>query len=377
MATHHLPKTHYTTCLLALFVVVSTLIVAGDTQAPQPTYHQQNGLEFATGVVYDMPEDITERSNLALVMADSLRNCVFWHDSVQSGQTHGARWNLKFLCSGEAAYARLRFVDQAGNDTVLVIHQDYISPYVHTQGPFVRCAGAPFFLFTNSDYSQVEWSTGAHGAMDTVVAGQNGMSIWAILTTPLGNIRYTDTLFLRNRAALRFSIRVKDTVATVAFDSAILNRRWFLDGSLIYSGPDTSVSLNLHFSAQKTSYTLEVMATDTNLCSGRSTIVISEASSVEQEFDHTIGNSITQFGTGIRLWPQPSSQNVQLENKGSAITAYRIYDTFGRVLIDKSCEIECNSTCSIDLRALSEGSYLLELHRMDERSVQSLVVIRE
>ncbi|MCX6154386.1 MAG: choice-of-anchor D domain-containing protein [Candidatus Kapabacteria bacterium] len=94
-----------------------------DTLAPVPAWSFLcNGLTVS-GIVKDMPDNDSIRSNLARIdfLTDSSYNYNFSFKAFISGQTRSTTWSLSVQDPAADARAFIRFSDRRGNDTLITI----------------------------------------------------------------------------------------------------------------------------------------------------------------------------------------------------------------------------------------------------------------
>ena len=101
-----------------------------DTNCPIPYYQQfcdgstinpRNGKN--TGIVMDMPDNDTIRTNLAIVIyhRNESFNYFFEYDDFIPGETRTIKWSLRTVDPSQDARAIITFADRAGNDTTIKI----------------------------------------------------------------------------------------------------------------------------------------------------------------------------------------------------------------------------------------------------------------
>lgn len=90
------------------------------------TFNPKNGKN--TGIVMDMPDDDTIRTNLAIVIfhRNESFNYLFEYDDFIPGETRTIKWSLKTIDPNQDARALITFADRAGNDTTIKIDYNAI-----------------------------------------------------------------------------------------------------------------------------------------------------------------------------------------------------------------------------------------------------------
>lgn len=90
------------------------------------TFNPKNGKN--TGIVMDMPDNDTIRTNLAIVIfhRNESFNYLFEYDDFIPGETRTIKWSLRTIDPGQDARALITFADRAGNDTTIKIDYNAI-----------------------------------------------------------------------------------------------------------------------------------------------------------------------------------------------------------------------------------------------------------
>ena len=108
-----------------------------DSLPPEPEYTIEPCSGNVLGAkVTDRPDDKDLRSNLALFITDSINNYNFKYASIQSGEEITVPWSLTVLDPSKDSYAKLTFIDKAGNDTTIEIKTTGINMIMTQDGFF-------------------------------------------------------------------------------------------------------------------------------------------------------------------------------------------------------------------------------------------------
>ncbi len=326
--------------------------LSADTLPPKPFYTLSPSRTFATGGVEDEPS-LDSASNLKAIEVDSSFNCILTHDSIIGNDTKVARWHVDFIKTSYDAYIKIRFVDNANNDTTIEIRQSRLPPLLSYNGTHDHCGFVPFIVRGPDDYASYAWSNGRTTQIDTVIAIGKDTAVSCTLTRDDGEISHTDTLYFKNHwEDSRVGVLVMNAqycIDTSSLDQ-VIRFQWYVNGEEIDNSDSVCKSVSW-----KEDDSINILCTTIFGCQRMGWFIY--------HYSRPGDTSVVNIQTAdVWISPQPVQNELSMHSGGvEDINSISFFDALGRPVLHELHFLTGERDFSVDTSTLPVGCYFVRV----------------